>query len=116
MNWVLLFWLLVGHALADFALQSDAMVKGKNRHRRSEPPPGAQYIACWSYWLSAHALIHGGMVALITSSVPLGMCEFVAHWTLDFLKCDKWTDVHTDQFFHIAIKVGFSLTWLSASL
>lgn len=25
--------LLMGHALADFALQSDAMAKGKNRNR-----------------------------------------------------------------------------------
>lgn len=101
----LMFWLLCGHALADFALQSDAMAKGKNRHRKTTPPPGATYTPCWYYWLTAHALIHGGMVALITGSVGLGIAETVAHWCIDFGKCENWYGIHSDQYFHLVCKI-----------
>ena len=33
----LLFWLLVGHAMADFPLQSSKMAEGKNRNREIQP-------------------------------------------------------------------------------
>ena len=33
----LIFYLLCGHALADFSLQTDAMAKGKNRNRKIDP-------------------------------------------------------------------------------
>jgi len=104
----LLFWLLVGHAFADFVFQSDSMAKGKNRHRKTEPPPGAVYTPCWPYWLTAHALVHGGTVALITGSFFLGVLETLAHWVIDFGKCENWYGVHTDQALHIICK----LVWI----
>lgn len=99
-----LFLLLAGHALADFALQSDSMAKGKNRHRKTHPPPGAKYQPCWHYWLTAHALIHGGVVYLITQSLILGLAEFVSHWVIDFYKCENKYGIHTDQGLHIGCK------------
>ena len=105
--WELLFWLVIGHAFCDYTFQTDAMAKGKNRHNKMKAPTGQKYIPCWPYWLSAHALIHAGAVAFITGSVIIGMIEFVVHWVTDFLKCDKHFNVHTDQFIHIACKVGY---------
>jgi len=103
------FALLIGHALADFVLQSDAMAKGKNRHNRTTTPPGATCTLCWPYWLSSHALIHGGVVWAITSNVYLGAAETVVHWLIDFAKCENRINVHEDQFLHIACKV----VWLA---
>jgi hypothetical protein len=100
-----LFGLLCVHALCDFALQSDVMAKGKNRNRRTEPPPGAQYQPTWGYWLSAHALIHGLGVYVVTGSPWLGLAETAVHWLTDFGKCDNRYGIHTDQGIHIGSKV-----------
>ena len=59
----------------------------------------------WPYWLTAHALINGGMVYLATGNVIYGIFETIIHWFLDFLKSDNITNPHIDQFVHIAVKV-----------
>lgn len=94
------WWMLVGHAVGDYALQSEAMAREKDRH--STTP--LQATVPWFYWLTAHALIHGGAVALATRSVWLGLAETVAHWVIDFIKCEGWTNIHQDQALHIACK------------
>lgn len=104
--------LLMGHALADFALQSDSMARGKNRNRKpdmSVVPPGQSYQPSWFYWLTAHALIHGMVVWLITGNIYFGLGESVAHWVIDFGKCESWYGIHTDQAMHIIWKVAWSL-------
>lgn len=106
----LLFKLLCGHALADFALQSDSMAKGKNRHKKpANIPAGQQYTPCWMYWLGAHALIHGGTTSLITSSFVCGLIMTVSHFVIDFAKCENWTNPHVDQLLHALIIVGLVL-------
>lgn len=107
----LFFKLVIGHAIADFWAQSDSMAKGKNRHRRTEPPPGANYQPSWVYWLSAHSLIHGAAVWIITGSVWLCAAETVAHWVIDFGKCENWYGIHEDQAAHIICKGVW--TWLA---
>ena len=102
----LFWWLVVGHALADFVLQSETMALGKNRHLSSKT------AVPWPYWLSAHALIHGGIVTLILTSPLLGAFEAVAHWTIDFGKCDGYYGIHIDQGLHAACK----LLWLALCL
>ena len=100
--------LIMGHALADFALQSDAMAKGKNFSRPvdlSKIPPGQKVQVVWPYWMAAHALIHGGMVFLITGSLGLGVAEAAAHWWIDCAKCANITGIHMDQFLHAFCKV-----------
>jgi hypothetical protein len=99
----LLWWLIAGHALADFALQSETMALGKNRHLSSKTG------VPWPYWLGAHALIHGGVVAIILTSPILGIFETVAHWIIDFGKCDGCYSIHIDQALHAACK----LLWLA---
>lgn len=106
----LAFRLLCGHAIADFALQSDWMAKAKNRHRA---PPGydpklhGPLQRVWPYVLSAHALTHGLAVLLATGSYVLGAAETVAHWLIDFGKCERWYGIHTDQAIHLMCKVSW---------
>ena len=103
----LLFELLVGHAVADFALQSDVMAKGKNRHNKVTPPPGQEYKACWPMWLLAHGLIHGGVVYYITGSVALGVFETITHSAIDFCKCEGLTEPYSDQIIHLTTKIFY---------
>jgi hypothetical protein len=103
-----LFKLLIGHALADFALQSEIMAKGKNRHNKIDKiPPGQKYVPCWPYWLSAHALIHGGVVFLATGNVHWGVAETILHFVIDFLKCEGCTNPNTDQALHAITKLFY---------
>lgn len=107
--WTLVFWLVVGHAVADFSLQGEVMAKFKNRHNRPDHiPPGQKLTPCWPYWSGAHALEHGACVALATGSVVLGLCETLSHWIIDFGKCENWYGPHVDQGLHLVCK----LTWV----
>lgn len=104
-----LFQLLVGHALGDFALQSDWMAKNKNRNvSPSYVPTGQTFTPTWFYVLSAHALIHGGLVYLITGNLVFGLVETVLHWTIDFFKCENIIGPHTDQITHIWWKIIYA--------
>jgi hypothetical protein len=95
-----LFWLLVGHSLADYPLQGDYLAAAKR--------PGGKETAWWIA-LSAHSLIHAGVVALVTGSIAIGVCEFVAHWTIDYLKCRGFVGYTADQGLHIACKVTWAV-------
>ncbi len=107
------WWLLVGHAVADFWAQSDALAKMKNRHRDPAAfcPPGQTPQAMWFYALTAHAMMHGAAVALVTGSVGLGIAEMIAHWLIDFGKCDNYYGIHVDQFLHIICKAVWVAIW-----
>lgn len=110
---VTLFWLFVGHAIADFWAQSDALAKMKNRNRDASAfcPPGQKPQKMWFYALTAHSLMHGASVAIITGSVGLGVAETIAHWMIDFGKCENWYGIHFDQAAHIVCK----LAWLAVA-
>jgi len=103
----LFFKLLVGHALADFVLQTDVMATWKNRHHKPDIIPKA--MPCWLYWSFAHALIHGGIVYGVTGSLLFGCVETIAHWSIDFAKCESWTNPHQDQILHLLCKIGYVL-------
>jgi hypothetical protein len=101
----LILKLIIGHALADFALQPTSMAMGKNRNRQWEGlKEEKKYFPNWPYWLTAHALLHGGAVWLITGNMVLGIAEIVLHWIIDFAKCENWTNIHTDQLLHLICK------------
>lgn len=95
---VLLFWLCVGHALADYPLQGDFVSRAKNRYN---PVDGIDA----NIILTMHALIHGGMVALITGSVLMGVIETLCHWSIDDQKCAGGISFRRDQALHLACKV-----------
>lgn len=94
------FWLVVAHFAFDYPLQGDTTAREKNRH--SDTP--LQVAVPWFYWMAAHALCHGGAVAAVTGSVRLGCAETVAHFAIDFGKCERWFSIHVDQALHLACK------------
>lgn len=104
----LIFKLLIGHAFGDFILQPTPMAKWKCRKKylRDSQELGKD-IPFWPYWLTAHALIHGGVVWFATNNLYLGMVEVVLHWIIDFAKCEKWTNIHVDQLLHMLCKVVY---------
>lgn len=91
----LLFKMAIGHALGDFALQSDFMAKFKSRKSESE---------MWMHVLLAHSLIHGGAVYIATGNEYLGIAETICHALIDHSKCEGWIGFHTDQWLHIVCK------------
>ena len=105
MLFALLFFLLAAHALTDYALQNETIATCKGRHcdnliAKSLP---------WYYWLTAHALIHGGAVYWATGSLSLGLLETVVHWLIDFGKCEGWFGIHVDQALHVGCKIVWCL-------
>lgn len=107
----MLFFLLAGHALMDFALQSDPMAVCKCR-RAAHP---LQQSVPWFYWLTAHALLHGAAVGGVvfwwvgdpTLVVGFAVAETVIHWLIDFGKCEKRYGIHADQGLHVLCKVAW---------
>lgn len=111
---VLFFALIIGHAVADFALQGEFLSVAKNRHAKLDAFFGGKQApkGLWIHALGAHALIHAGAVWLITGSAVLGFLEFVLHWVIDFAKCEGWTSFRVDQALHLACKVAWvALLW-----
>ncbi len=96
----ILFLLLVGHALADYALQNDFIAQAKNHKTEL----GKQF---WHWVLPSHGLIHGGMVYLATGSVWLGLVETFIHTLVDYLKCDGKLTFNQDQLLHVLCKVAY---------
>lgn len=94
----LFFWLVFGHVLGDFSLQNDFLAKGKNH---KNPIPGFS----WVLILFSHAMIHAGIVALITGNIFLGVLELVLHIATDFLKSNGNIDFRTDQIIHYLCKL-----------
>ena len=99
-----LFLLFAGHFLADFPLQGDHISKTKSRHHIPDYIPKGQIATpIWFYSLTAHAMIHGLMVFLITTRMDLTLFMIITHWIIDFMKCENWTDPHADQVFHYIV-------------
>ena len=101
----LIFMLLAGHAIADFCLQNDFVARFKSR--KTELPPGLPR-GTWFWVLGSHSLTHGLVVFLVTRSMWLGIMETVAHWVIDFGKCEGWCGFHLDQALHVLCKFAWA--------
>jgi hypothetical protein len=102
---VTLLWLVVGHFVADFPLQTDWIAKFKNRHNASSPPPGQSQQTPWPWIMTAHAATHAAAVLAITGSPWKCAAEFVCHWLMDFAKCEGAWNLHIDQCLHLTCKL-----------
>ena len=102
----LFFEMLVGHAVGDYVLQSSMMATAKSRSAKIFKTASPRFPP-WYYWLLAHALVHGGIVYLITGSLVLGVVETALHAVIDYSKCEHWIGIHVDQSLHILCKVGY---------
>ena len=92
-------WLLMLHALCDYALQPDWMAQ----HKSPLDPPPARF-GTWWWVLTAHALIQGLGVAMVCS-LTLGYAEAVVHGLTDYAKCRGWIGPKLDQSIHLGSKV-----------
>lgn len=117
--------LLFGHAIADYALQDDTMGLCKNPKLQDmfvkaasvqgreaivfalQPRLETQQKVPWGYWMTAHGMIHGSAVWLITGNLYLGMAEAVCHGVIDLGKCTKLYGIHVDQALHVVCKVAW---------
>lgn len=112
------YYLIAGHFICDFWAQSDSLAKMKNRNREIDLrtlPPRQTWQTIWPYALTAHAVIHGFAVALITGSFFLALFETATHWVIDFGKCESWYGIHMDQFLHLLSKiliVAWAFGWI----
>lgn len=86
----------MGHFVGDFGLQSDRMAQEKCR--------GKDHTLPWQWWLTAHAAIHGFLVALITGVAWLGLSEWLLHLLIDYGKCRHRYGLGVDQVLHIGCK------------
>ncbi len=105
----LFFALVIGHMVADYPLQTEFLAIGKNHRLPLDQIPGglSGTRGVWIHCLTAHALIHGGTVWIITGSVILALCEVVLHWVIDFMKSAGWTNLHVDQLLHLVCKGAY---------
>jgi hypothetical protein len=93
--------LLAGHAFGDFGLQNDYVSSAKSAFGKH---------AEWPWVLAGHALIHGGIVALVTGVWWLGLLEALAHAVIDHNKCAGRLSYSADQLLHLGCKG----CWLAA--
>ncbi len=102
-----LFLLFCGHALCDFALQSEWVATNKNRHARDKlnAEQKKQFEVIWPWLMGAHSLHHGLAVFLFTQNLTLGLLETASHFVIDFLKCEKVFGFHLDQILHLLCKI-----------
>lgn len=99
-----LWWLLVGHFVADYPLQTDFIAQRKSRLNSIRAVP-------WYYVLTGHAATHAAAVGLVTGSPLLSAFELAAHWLIDAAKCEGWTSIHVDQALHVACKIAWTLAF-----
>jgi Protein of unknown function (DUF3307) len=99
---ILLFKLLLAHALCDFPLQGDFMAKYKDPGQ-----PSAELV--WPWCIGWHCFIHAGAVYLLSGSWVLGQVEFFAHFAIDSAKCQKMINFSQDQAIHVVVKFAYVL-------
>jgi hypothetical protein len=102
----LFFQLVVGHVFGDYVFQRQIMALSKSRHAEVFKTAGPRFPP-WYYWLTAHALVHGGLVFFITGSLLFGVIETVLHGLIDLAKCEHKIGIHTDQGLHILCKAAY---------
>lgn len=95
-------FLIIGHYVSDFALQSDFMAKFKNPFIEN---PLGKYA--WIHIMTAHCAVQAGAVLLITGRWELAVGEFIVHFATDYLKCAGKIGLGFDQTIHIACKVAW---------
>lgn len=107
--------MMLGHFLGDYPLQGEFLARGKNRSR---PLPGFP----WHQILFAHAVIHGGLVALavviagisgypelLRLAVVFGLAETFVHVAIDDGKCRGTFGFNVDQSLHALCKLIWTI-------
>lgn len=96
-----IFTLIVGHYVGDFALQSDYIARAKS--------PGQ---ANWIHPMIAHCVIQAGTVYYATGSTTLASFEFSSHFVIDLFKCQGHLSYTTDQLLHLFCRVAWAALFI----
>ena len=99
---ILLFKLLVSHALCDYPLQGDFLAKAKNHKNGIIGVPFYIPLVC-------HSLIHSGGVYFCTGNIHFAFTELFLHTIIDYFKCDGAFGFQTDQILHVICKLIYLL-------
>lgn len=108
---LLFFAMAIGHVFGDYPLQGSFLAMGKNRNLDASVLFGGNKAPkdLWVHSLTAHCMIHSGIVWMITGSGLLALIELVLHWITDFIRCEKKISYNTDQFIHFACKLLYAI-------
>jgi hypothetical protein len=105
---------MLSHFVCDYPLQSDWIARSKSRHAGPpaayDPKLHGPVATIWPWVLTAHAATHAAGVYVVTQRTDAALLEWVAHWMIDFCKCERWFGIHTDQCLHLLTKVA--ILWL----
>ncbi len=89
--------LVLGHFVADFAIQTDTVALNKCPKNKSS--------ISWVWWMTGHVSIHGLIVYFLTGSSLIALLEALLHFYIDYLKCIGKFNLLVDQFLHIFCKL-----------
>lgn len=103
-----LFLLLCGHAIADYALQSEKMIVRKDPRHWTQNSFEDKYGPWW-WTMAAHSLINGLAVFLATGLLLPAISETVTHFISDTLKCAGKINTNSDQIIHITCKLVWAV-------
>jgi hypothetical protein len=110
----LLFFLLLGHATGDFALQSDTMARMKRTSGIVLTLHVAIYTAAIAVSLLAAYLFADAVAVMSWVTLPVLAFIFVEHWIQDYLKVNgagpSKQSFYADQVIHILILYVIRLT------
>ena len=111
------FKLSLAHFVCDYPLQSDWIARSKSRHAGPpaayDPKLHGPVARIWPWVLTAHAATHAAGVLLVTGSMVAASFELVAHWLIDYCKCERWYGLNVDQCLHLFTKalIAVGVIW-----
>jgi len=102
-----LFFLILGHLVGDYALQSDAMAADKKSSLAALSFHVMIYVINLWIFFAIYSLIYQPGLFLQPATIIFLMILYLQHWSQDFLKgrlknCSKQV-YYIDQVLHIAV-------------
>ena len=101
----LLFFLLLGHFLGDFALQSDRVAARKQQSKKVLTYHVVIYTLTLAVSLFVGLTLNGNHSFFTITTVIVLPVIFLAHWTQDYLKAYKFNGTKQAFYFDQAVHV-----------
>lgn len=101
----LLFFLLMGHFLGDFALQSDRVAARKQQSKKVLTYHVVLYTSVIMFAIFIGLLYNGSMAFFTVTTLAVFAVVFVAHWIQDYLKAFKFNGTKQAFYFDQAVHV-----------
>jgi len=103
----LIMYLLLGHLVGDFALQSDRMAQNKSESKKTLTFHVTVYVLIMAGILWLHSLATGAGYFFSWTVLGLLLVLFAAHWVQDYLKCRLLPKTkqmyYMDQILHVSL-------------